>query len=121
MDPYKVLEIDKNASDSEIKKAYHKLARKYHPDRNNNDKESEEKFKEVNEAYFILMNGGSSNQAFGSDGFNPDIDLLHVKTLVETNTKIFNPLISHRISLDEVNHGFDLMRSGLARRIIIEF
>ena len=44
MDPYKVLEIDKNASDTEIKKAYHKLARKYHPDRNNNDKESEEKW-----------------------------------------------------------------------------
>lgn len=94
MDPYKVLEIDKNASDSEIKKAYHKLARKYHPDRNNNDKESEEKFKEVNEAYFILMNGGSSNQAFGSDGFNPDIDSIFSKFKGMDFTKISQKLFN---------------------------
>ena len=94
MDPYKVLEIDKNASDTEIKKAYHKLARKYHPDRNNNDKESEEKFKEVNEAYFILMNGGSSNQAFGSDGFNPDIDSIFSKFKGMDFTKISQKLFN---------------------------
>ena len=94
MDPYKVLEIDKNASDTEIKKAYHKLARKHHPDRNNNDKESEEKFKEVNEAYFILMNGGSSNQAFGSDGFNPDIDSIFSKFKGMDFTKISQKLFN---------------------------
>ncbi len=92
MDPYKVLEIDKNADESEIKKAYHKLARKYHPDRNNNDKTSEEKFKEVNEAYFILMNGGSRNQAYGGDSFNPDIDSIFNKFRGMDFTKISQKL-----------------------------
>jgi curved DNA-binding protein len=54
IDYYKVLGIDKSATDSEIKKAYRKLARKYHPDLNPNDKEAELKFKEVNEANEVL-------------------------------------------------------------------
>jgi curved DNA-binding protein len=53
-DYYKILGIGKNASKDEIKKAYRKLARKYHPDVNPDDKTSEEKFKEVNEAYEVL-------------------------------------------------------------------
>lgn len=93
MDPYKVLEIEKNAKDNEIKKAYHKLARKYHPDRNKNSKESEEKFKEVNEAYFILMNGGSTNQAFNSTG-GPDIDSIFNKFRGMDFTKISQKLYS---------------------------
>ena len=94
MDPYKVLEIDNDASDTEIKKAYHKLARKYHPDRNKNDKQSEEKFKEVNEAYFMLMNGGSSNQAFGNDGAFPDIDSIFGKFRGMDFTKISQKLFN---------------------------
>ncbi len=53
-DYYKTLGINKNASQDEIKKAYRKLARKYHPDANPNDKKAEEKFKEVSEAYEVL-------------------------------------------------------------------
>lgn len=53
-DYYKILGIDKNASADEIKQAYRKLAMKYHPDKNNGNKELEEKFKEVNEANEIL-------------------------------------------------------------------
>ncbi len=53
-DYYEVLEIDRNASDSDIKKAYRKMALKYHPDRNPGDKASEEKFKEAAEAYEVL-------------------------------------------------------------------
>jgi molecular chaperone DnaJ len=51
---YKTLGVSKNASDEEIKKAYRKLARQYHPDRNPDDKEAEEKFKEVSAAHDVL-------------------------------------------------------------------
>ncbi|MGS2726773.1 DnaJ C-terminal domain-containing protein [Psychroserpens sp. BH13MA-6] len=56
IDYYKILGIDKNASVTDIKKAYRKLARKYHPDLNPNDKEAELKFKQVNEANEVLSN-----------------------------------------------------------------
>lgn len=56
IDYYKTLAVDKKATDVEIKKAYRKLARKYHPDLNPNDKEAEKKFKEINEANEVLSN-----------------------------------------------------------------
>jgi curved DNA-binding protein len=54
IDYYKILEIQRDASAEDIKKAYRKLARKYHPDLNPNDKEAENKFKQVNEANEVL-------------------------------------------------------------------
>ena len=54
IDYYKVLGLDKNASDDDIKKAYRKLARKYHPDLNPNDKESNLRFQQINEANEVL-------------------------------------------------------------------
>ena len=54
IDYYKILEVDKKATETEIKKAYRKLARKYHHDLNPNDKEAEKKFKEINEANEVL-------------------------------------------------------------------
>ena len=52
-DYYEVLGVSRDASDEEIKKAYRRLAMKYHPDRNNGDKAAEEKFKAVGEAYQV--------------------------------------------------------------------
>ena len=53
-DYYKTLGVERSASDQEIKKAYRKLAMKYHPDKNPGDKQAEEKFKDINEAYQVL-------------------------------------------------------------------
>ncbi len=53
-DYYQTLGVGKSADEKEIKQAYRKLAMKYHPDRNPGDKQSEEKFKEINEAYQVL-------------------------------------------------------------------
>ncbi|MDE6126276.1 MAG: DnaJ domain-containing protein, partial [Muribaculaceae bacterium] len=55
-DYYEVLGVSKTATADEIKKAYRKLAIKYHPDKNPGDKEAEEKFKEAAEAYEVLSN-----------------------------------------------------------------
>ncbi|MGK0322921.1 MAG: curved DNA-binding protein [Psychroserpens sp.] len=56
IDYYKILDISKGATKADIKKAYRKQARKYHPDLNPNDKEAEKKFKEINEANEVLSN-----------------------------------------------------------------
>lgn len=60
-DYYDILNVSHTASDEEIKKAYKKLALKYHPDRNPDNKEAEEKFKEINEAYEILSDKNKRN------------------------------------------------------------
>lgn len=71
-DYYQVLGIKKGASAEEIKKAYRKLAVKYHPDKNPGDKGAEERFKEINEAYAVLSDPKKKAQydQFGSSGFH---------------------------------------------------
>lgn len=71
-DYYKILGLDKNATDTEVKKAYRKLAMKYHPDHTKNDKSAEEKFKQVSEAYAVLSDKEKRKQydQFGSSGFH---------------------------------------------------
>jgi molecular chaperone DnaJ len=69
-DYYEILGVDKSASKEDIKKAYKKLALKFHPDKNKGEKESEEKFKEVGEAYSVLSddNKRARYDRFGHDG-----------------------------------------------------
>jgi len=69
---YDILGIAKGASDDEIKKAYRKLAMQYHPDRNQGDKEAEEKFKDINEAYQVLSDPQKKAQydQFGTTDFS---------------------------------------------------
>lgn len=71
-DYYKILGVKRDATEEEIKKAYRRLALKYHPDRNPGNKEAEERFKEINEAYAVLSNKEKRQQydMFGSEGFH---------------------------------------------------
>jgi len=78
-DYYKILGVNRNSSADEIKKAYRKLALKYHPDKSGGDPESEKKFKEIAEAYETLSNPKKKSEydnpnpfggSFGG-GFNP--------------------------------------------------
>ena len=88
-DFYEVLGLQKGASDEEIKRAFRKLAIKYHPDKNQGDSEAEEKFKEINEAYQVLSDPqkkaqydqfghtdfGAGGAGAGFDGFNGGFDM----------------------------------------------
>ena len=86
-DYYEVLGVERNASKEELRKAYRKLAMQYHPDRNPDNKEAEEKFKEAAEAYEILNDDdkrarydrfgheGVRGSGFGSQGFSDINDI----------------------------------------------
>ncbi len=85
-DYYSTLGVEKNADTNEIKKAYRKLAMKYHPDQSKGDKASEDKFKEISEAYAVLSDKKKRQEydTFGSSGFQ------------------------QRYSRDDIFQGFDL-------------
>src|SRR3954466_6959324 len=74
-DYYEVLGLNRDASDEEIKKAYRKLAMKFHPDRNPDSKDAEEKFKEAKEAYEMLSEPEKRRayDAYGHAGVNPQM------------------------------------------------
>ena len=73
-DYYEVLGLQKGASEEEVKKAFRKMAMKYHPDKNPGDKAAEEKFKEINEAYSVLSDPDKKNKydRFGFAGVDPN-------------------------------------------------
>ena len=73
-DYYEVLGLKKGAGEDEIKKAFRKMAMKYHPDKNPGDRTAEEKFKEVNEAYSVLSDPEKKSKydRFGHAGVDPN-------------------------------------------------
>ncbi len=99
-DYYDLLGVSRSASQDELKKAYRKLAMKYHPDRNQGDKESEAKFKEVSEAYEVLSDAKKRQQydqfghdglksSFGPGGFDFGRDFTHGADLQDILGSIF--------------------------------
>ena len=70
-DPYQILGVDRNASDEEIKRAYRKLAKKYHPDANPGDESAAKKMQEINDAYDRIKNPEKNQGPGGSQGYNP--------------------------------------------------
>ncbi|KAL8460512.1 hypothetical protein ACS0TY_032153 [Phlomoides rotata] len=76
VDYYKILQVDKNAKDDDLKKAYRKLAMKWHPDKNpNNKKDAEAKFKQISEAYEVLSDPQKRAvyDQYGEDGLNGNV------------------------------------------------
>ena len=93
-DYYEVLGVNKNTSKDELKKAYRKLAMKYHPDRNPDDQAASERFKELSEAYEILSDD-QKRQAydqFGHDGVNPSFS--NAQGAAEGFSDIFGDIFS---------------------------
>ena len=106
-DYYTVLNVDRNASKEDLKKAYRKLAMQYHPDRNPGDNEAEEKFKEAAEAYEVLNNDdkrarydrfghdGLRGGGFGSSGFSDINDIFsHFSDIFGGGSSIFDDFFS---------------------------
>ncbi|UCH65357.1 MAG: molecular chaperone DnaJ [Ignavibacterium sp.] len=106
-DYYSVLNVDRNASKEELKKAYRKLAMEYHPDRNPGNKEAEEKFKEAAEAYEVLNNDdkrarydrfghdGLRSGGYGTSGFSDINDIFsHFSDIFGGGSSIFDDFFS---------------------------
>ena len=109
-DYYKILGVDKGANQDAIKKAYRKLAMKYHPDHNQGDKKAEEKFKEVNEAHEILSNPNAKHAYDNPNpmgGFNPN-DFF--------SDRFFNQFFGHPAPPNEHRR----VRSGPNYNIVLE-
>ena len=133
-DFYEILGVAKNASEEEIKKSYRKLAMKYHPDRNPDSKESEEKFKEVKEAYEMLTNpekreaydryghagvdpnmGGGGGGGFGAGGFADSFGDIFGDIFGGGRSRSAGPQVYRgadlrynlEITLEQAAHGFD--------------
>jgi DnaJ-class molecular chaperone len=104
-DYYKILEINKNATEEEIKKAYRKLALQYHPDKNQNNEAYAEKFKEISEAYMIL---GDKNKKSNYDSFGYNANDFNDEDPFSNFNNIFKEHMSNFMNMkyeNEINIG----------------
>lgn len=123
-DLYNILGVDKNADDKAIKKAYRKLAMKYHPDKNPDDKEAEAKFKDIAEAYEVLSDpdkkarydqmgydaysrGGQGQQGggFGFEHMENMFNEMRKQQNLERNRRRFSRVYKLTLTVEEVYHG----------------
>ena len=104
-DYYKLLNISKNATNDDIKKAYRKLAIKWHPDKNNNSKESEEMFKKIAEAYSVLSDNNKRQQYdLRSHGSSDNGLVFDFDSAEQLFSNIFNsPIYSFNFNEDNFN------------------
>lgn len=108
-DYYEILGVPKNASIEEIKKAYRKLALKYHPDHNPGDKQAEERFKEATEAYEVLSDSKkrATYDQFGHRGFGAGFDWTQDFSRVRTDFgDLFGDLFESTFFSDFFGEGF---------------
>ncbi|QCT95051.1 molecular chaperone DnaJ [Caminibacter mediatlanticus TB-2] len=133
MDYYEILGVSRNATKVEIKKAYRKLAMKYHPDRNPGDKEAEEKFKLINEAYQVLSDDEKRAiyDRYGKDGlegrgYKTDFDFSDIFDMFNDifgggNSYEEFHMPYHMDKKYEVTLEFEEAAFGISREIEIEY
>ena len=124
MDYYEQLGVAKNASADDIKKAYRKLAIKYHPDKNPGNKEAEEKFKEISAAYEVLSDPEKrsrydqfGHEAYTSSGGGGGADFNHAQDIFINKFELSSPisktcLLLELVCLHQMNHFFRNLSFG---------
>ena len=113
-DYYEVLGIQKSADENEIKRAYRKLAKKYHPDTNQGDEQAAEKFKEINEAYDVLGDEKKRNSMISMGS------LLSRKDLIRKHINVLLPAVSTEASVRAVLVRVVSARAAIIRNFILK-
>jgi molecular chaperone DnaJ len=109
-DYYEVLGVGRDADENELKKAYRRLAMKYHPDRNAGDTKAEERFKEIKEAYEVLSDSSkrAAYDQFGHAGLNGGAGGMGAQGFSDAFSDIFSDLFGMRSGRSSVHRGADL-------------